>query len=704
MGCEGRPTQLGWAKRVPGASARPAGCDDVAICGRPVSNHAHFVCIGVTVGDIFTTLRSIWDGGDISGGSVVVDRLISNGVLRVASVVAVLGALIVPGTPAAAAIEQLVPVDGIEFSETSAAAPLTPGIASQTHFSDGSIEYLAAGGGFASARASGDEYTVKDVTLDGESTSSTVEIDPAGYDAVSDLQVEDEFLWMQNTLYAGGVCCIAGASVPFRINRESGAVIAAPESPDTAGSARMSTDGRFVTGNFGDPYWMELKLGVPENFAAADFAADELVPTMAPDGTYVAITGNRTAGAEVIDQLWVQATLPEVAGGEREQKLIELPCPVEDCEYEVGAINVMGTETSIFVSGYSLDGADRSAANHYQVFLADGRVEPSIPVSIASPNGQYVVGMAGDDVELSSSSFVVRDLASGRERTFTSNFDAGYIVKPIGISDDGRTMRYSSKVPCDGVCVISDAFFGSIVLEAVADLTRGPAEDEILRLYRAAFGRIPDPGGFAFWIERYRDGESLFDIGQGFSLSPEFVERFGAEPTDAVLVDGLYRNVLGRAGDAGGFEFWVGERGRGVTIASLLLSFANSDENVERTDTRPSIGISEGRVLRLYRAMLGRDPDAGGLEFWTGRYDAGLSLLDMAVQFAALAEYSALYGADPTDVELVDAVYLNVLDREGDNRGVRFWLDSLEDGLTAAELFAAFADSPENIENTGTVR
>lgn len=109
-------------------------------------------------------------------------------------------------------------------------------------------------------------------------------------------------------------------------------------------------------------------------------------------------------------------------------------------------------------------------------------------------------------------------------------------------------------------------------------------EAQILRLYRAAFGRSPDAGGFAFWVGEYRGGRSLESIAGDFIRSDEWVAGFGANPSAEDLVDALYRNVLGRSADAAGERFWVQEL-QVRSTASVLVSFAESDENVKRTGT-----------------------------------------------------------------------------------------------------------------------
>ena len=44
----------------------------------------------------------------------------------------------------------------------------------------------------------------------------------------------------------------------------------------------------------------------------------------------------------------------------------------------------------------------------------------------------------------------------------------------------------------------------------------------------------------------------------------------------------------------------------------------------------------------------------------------------------------------------------SVLDRAGDAGGVEFWLDKRQEGTTIPQLLLPFADSPENVEGSGT--
>ncbi len=233
--------------------------------------------------------------------------------------------------------------------------------------------------------------------------------------------------------------------------------------------------------------------------------------------------------------------------------------------------------------------------------------------------------------------------------------------------------------------------------------TNGPGEDQILRLYRAVFAREPDAGGFAYWAGLSRTGTSLPQIASDFRQSAEYKATYGENPSNEDLVNLLYENVLGRPGDAGGIAYWVGRVSTDLSVEDLLIAFADSAENIEITETSQPLDSDHSKVLRLYKAVFGRAPDAGGFEYWVGLKQNGLSMNQMAAQWTTFPEYRAAYGENPTDAELIDGLYQNVLDRAGDAEGIEYWLGRRAQGMSVARLLIAFADSPENLVNTGTM-
>lgn len=227
--------------------------------------------------------------------------------------------------------------------------------------------------------------------------------------------------------------------------------------------------------------------------------------------------------------------------------------------------------------------------------------------------------------------------------------------------------------------------------------------DQIFRLYEAYYLRTPDPGGEAFWREQRASGRSLQAISAQFAGAPEFIELYG-QLSDAAFVELIYTNVLQRPGDTDGQTFWTGQlTTRSRTRGSVMLEFSESDENVERTNTVAPHDDPTGSVYRLYNAYFDRAPDAGGSCFWVRRMVGGLPLNDVSDSFAASEEFIDTYGS-LTNRAFVELVYTNVLGREGEISGVRFWTNELDEARrTRGEVMAGFSESPEHIERTGTL-
>ena len=103
----------------------------------------------------------------------------------------------------------------------------------------------------------------------------------------------------------------------------------------------------------------------------------------------------------------------------------------------------------------------------------------------------------------------------------------------------------------------------------------------MFRLYNAAFKRLPDPDGLAYWIDNFSSGRnSMRVVTSSFLNSSEFQERYGANVSDSKYVDTLYTNVLGRLPDADGKNYWLGQLSSGrETREEALLGFAESAEN-----------------------------------------------------------------------------------------------------------------------------
>ena len=102
---------------------------------------------------------------------------------------------------------------------------------------------------------------------------------------------------------------------------------------------------------------------------------------------------------------------------------------------------------------------------------------------------------------------------------------------------------------------------------------------EAYRLYQAAFDRTPDKAGLGYWIDAMDKGMTLTQAAAGFAGSAEFANLYGANASDTQFAHALYQNVLHRAGDSAGADFWLHALESSVTRADVLAHFSESAEN-----------------------------------------------------------------------------------------------------------------------------
>ncbi|PQO91927.1 hypothetical protein C5614_25415 [Massilia phosphatilytica] len=101
------------------------------------------------------------------------------------------------------------------------------------------------------------------------------------------------------------------------------------------------------------------------------------------------------------------------------------------------------------------------------------------------------------------------------------------------------------------------------------------------RLYQAALDRPAEKAGLGFWIYQLDRGLTLDDMVQDIiNTQPEFIKKYGANPTDTEFVNLLYANVLHRTPDAAGYNFWVKAlTNHDTTHVGIVKFFSESPEN-----------------------------------------------------------------------------------------------------------------------------
>jgi len=146
--------------------------------------------------------------------------------------------------------------------------------------------------------------------------------------------------------------------------------------------------------------------------------------------------------------------------------------------------------------------------------------------------------------------------------------------------------------------------------------------------------------------------------------------------------------------DEAGWHVAAQRSGEGVDLLQGV-------ERVQFADGAVALDIDgvAAQAYRFYRAVFDREPDSAGLGYWISVMDQGQSVRQVAYGFSTSQEFADTYGSAPTNAEVLNRVYTNILHRAPDQAGYAYWLDILDQ--KKADLPSVLAFFSESVENQG---
>ncbi len=84
--------------------------------------------------------------------------------------------------------------------------------------------------------------------------------------------------------------------------------------------------------------------------------------------------------------------------------------------------------------------------------------------------------------------------------------------------------------------------------------------------------------------------------------------------------------------------------------------------------------VTQTQVLELYIATFNRAADKAGLDYWM---ESEFSIDEIALCFFEQPETQTLYPLGNTDTDFVKAIYTNIFGRDGDEDGIKYWVNEL---------------------------
>jgi len=258
-----------------------------------------------------------------------------------------------------------------------------------------------------------------------------------------------------------------------------------------------------------------------------------------------------------------------------------------------------------------------------QVFLNNGSGQFNLAMSLpsstpTSPNNMSIDGVAtvggvpqlievgGGQLDLVAPPQTASTFVGGPENDVFRYFSGNYTISGGGGIDTAVYTENSSAFQINGT-VDSLTVVSTSGLEGTGTLhqvDRLQFADKILafdisghagetyRLFQAAFDRTPDLNGVSYWTKQLDSGLTLHNLAQAFVNSAEFASIYGTNPTSQNLITHFFTNVLGRAPETAGLNYWVNELQSGVSKADVLVDFSESPENQAHVNPTIAHGIS----------------------------------------------------------------------------------------------------------------
>jgi hypothetical protein len=265
----------------------------------------------------------------------------------------------------------------------------------------------------------------------------------------------------------------------------------------------------------------------------------------------------------------------------------------------------------------------------------------------------------------------------------------------------------------------ADGFYDSAAMRAA---TGGRVAIDTTHGAGSKWFHLADPADLLFWQENRTRTLSLADLAvlhdEGLvSATPDAGNNvwFGLDGANDVVDGGAGDDILLGLGGNDTIEGGAGFDLAGFAAARATANVTrNADGSVsvagpDGTDTLRDVEAlrfadktlfalagADATIARLYAAAFARAPDAAGLAIQLDTLHLGVTPQQLAGNFIASAEFVSRYGARPSDVQYVTALYDNVLGRVPDDGGFAVQIEALANGLGRAQMLLNFADSAEN--------
>lgn len=167
----------------------------------------------------------------------------------------------------------------------------------------------------------------------------------------------------------------------------------------------------------------------------------------------------------------------------------------------------------------------------------------------------------------------------------------------------------------------------NVAAEHAEGINKKLTEDTIKDYYRRYLGREAEAAGLEYHVNRMlKQGADFQQIKGGFLASPEYAKMHGGAGED--WVRGLYQDVLGRTPDAAGLQYYKDKLAHGESQSSVVSGILASPEH---------------EVQDLYHNVLGRTPSESETQYWVDQIEHGATNKQIRDGFYESPEYKSKF-------------------------------------------------------------
>jgi hypothetical protein len=198
------------------------------------------------------------------------------------------------------------------------------------------------------------------------------------------------------------------------------------------------------------------------------------------------------------------------------------------------------------------------------------------------------------------------------------------------------------------------------------------------KFYQQVLNRAPDDSGLQFWATQLRNGAQPGAIAQGIFESNERLNP---------IISQYYQQFLLRPADAEGLAYWRDQ---------VWKVFGGPEQVIAGMISSPEFfqsagGTNTGWVTQLYQRLLNRTPDTQGLQYWVNLLDQNQATQKQVVLgFVSSDEYYA---------NLIDGFYQQYLQRAPSAGEMSLYLSQFRSGASQRSVQISIVNQPEYLNN-----